>query len=118
MLEGVILLCNVKKLIEGIQWPEPPLLEDLERWNDNREVVRMLCCYAEIIHWYNGKVDKDIYLRIPDKYFIRSVCIEFLPHWSYYRVGGIELSIPESMDDVFKAITKVEELKLMGYKPP
>jgi hypothetical protein len=104
-------------VIAHIEWPETPALRDIREWERNVEVVKILCRLGSVTEWFNGTNNVDKYTHMPYRYNIQGVEVEFLPHWGYYVVGGIQLNIPNYDTTVRSAVDAVKELIRLGYQP-
>jgi hypothetical protein len=99
-----------------IVWGKP-LLRDLQVWQANIKVVEMLCKTCTVTEWLFGKPGKDGYIKFPYRYQIDGVDIEFLPHWGFYTVGGVNLNVPSTQYELNQAVNSVKNLKMLGFKP-
>ncbi len=109
---------NSESVISEIVWPDPPSVKNREFWESNVALVKMLCHLGKVIKWQLGVRDVDTYVKMPYRYKIHDVEIEFLPHWAFYAVGGINLHLPSNEDDVLAAVAAVEILQRFGLERP
>lgn len=96
-------------------WPFPPPLRNKEEWRECVNIVELLCEIGDIVEWLNGVSGKDIYTRMPFRYQIDSVEVEFLPHWGYYSVGNIHFDVRKTEGEIRKDIAAVKALQ--GRRP-
>ena len=66
--------------------------------------------------WQDGEIDKDMYTHMPYHYDIEGIEIHFLPHWNFYKIESINLSVPVNSEDIFKAVNSVKTLINLGLK--
>lgn len=103
------------EVLDQICWPEKPLLKNNDLWKRNVELVKMLCRIARVVLWLNGQSGKDEYTHMPYHYEIDGVTIQFLPHWGFYDVGGVNLPVPCNEKEVRDAVEAVKKLKILGF---
>lgn len=99
-----------------IVWGEP-LLRDHQAWQSNVKVVEMLCQKGIVTEWLTGRPGKDGYIKIPYRYQIDGVAVEFLPHWGFFTVGGVSLNVPSTEYELNEAVNAVKKLGLLGFNP-
>lgn len=102
-----------ENVLAKIVWPQP-LLADRRSWNSNIDVVKMLCSMGRVVKWVDGRKGMDSYTHFPRCYRIEGILLEFLPHWGFYTVGGINLRIPRTRNEVTVAVNAVKNLKSLG----
>jgi hypothetical protein len=98
-----------------IKWPKTPRLRNLEDWERNKNVVKVLCEAADSVSWIESDYG---YAHMPDVYLISDVAVEFLPHWGYVSVGGVQFSSSTPTEQLLEAVKHVSELKKMGARIP
>ena len=98
---------------DEIVWPDKPALRDPELWAANCEVVKLLCDTAQVTEW----CENDTFPKVPYKYDVQGVEIQFLPHWGFYSVGGIDLYQPTSAQDIQHDVQAARYLMSRGHKP-
>jgi hypothetical protein len=98
-----------------IVWGNPQL-RDQKVWEANVKVVEMLCQTGAVSVWQEGQPGKDGYIKMPYHYDVEGVDVQFLPHWGFYTVGGIDLNVPETKEDVRMAVEAVKILQRLGFK--
>ena len=93
-----------------MEFPVEPSLRDLKQWAHNVGIVALLCGLGTVTEWLDGSYKKDTYTHIPYKYEIDEIKIEFLPHWGFYKVGGMNLDVPAGETDIRVAVELAKEL--------
>ncbi len=81
---------------DQIQWPEKSPTQSQEQWEANKKVVDLLCQMGTVTEW----IDDGTGIKIPYKYLVDGIEVQFLPNWAFYSVSGIKLSPPTSPDQV------------------
>src|SRR3712207_3019886 len=76
---------------EDIVWSEEPPLRDLPLWDRNITTVKLLLENGGIP---SNIIDIDYAQRIPSAYDFDGVPVEFLPHWTFYKVGELSIDLP------------------------
>ncbi|MBT3705145.1 hypothetical protein HOG17_05195 [Candidatus Peregrinibacteria bacterium] len=107
---------NTQSQFDEIVWPTEGPLAQKETSTTGRPTVELLCNNGQVTNWctegpYAGA-------KIPHTYDIDGTTIQFLPYWHHYSVGGINLNIPTSQEDLDKDVTAVEHLQSRGQLPP
>lgn len=102
---------------DRIVWPEPVhrLLADVKQWEHNCEMVRRFCSLGVVTRWAEGI---DGYARMPVRYVIEEIEVEFLPHWGHMIIGGLYFDLPESPGEIKTTVKVVGLLKFLGWKGP
>lgn len=98
---------------DAIIWSDHLAIGDQALLEENRRVVQLLCDVAQVTKWLTN----DRYPNIPDIYDVQGVEIQFLPHWDFYSVGGINLNLPTSAQDIQRDVRAVQYLMTRGHKP-
>jgi|GEM_PF-4892716 len=93
-----------------------PQLTDRDAWDQNLEIVRLLCEQFVVTKWLNQKGGNP-YIHIPEVYVCEGIEIEFLPHWGFYNVGCLGFNRPTNIESVLKTVDIVKQLVNLGYKP-
>jgi hypothetical protein len=106
---------EIQSVEELIEWGPVPEFMDSELWNRNCNIVRMLCGKkgGEVTEW---AIDIKGSYKIPRKYKIDGVEVEFLPTWGVYFVAGQLLDKPTSLEDLDRDVKAFQYLLSRGYK--
>ncbi len=99
--------------MDKIVWPKEPHLSNPRAWKRNVEVVKMLTKLGTVTAWERGE-DRDDRYKLPRRYKIEGVQVEFLPHWGQYNIQSVTLDVPKSAEDVLAAVRAVKALLSYG----
>lgn len=83
-----------------------PGLEDPAHWEHNKAITRKLCELGDVTEWIKNPTKG--YPSVPHHFLIEEVHVEFLPHWGFMKLNGIEIEIPENIDGIMQQIKAVK----------
>lgn len=103
---------------DQIQWGAEPLLRDQSLWEQNVKLVKTLCDIADNVKWLDGKPGKDGYIHMPEEYSVKDVAVQFLPHWGFVTIGGINYDSTIPGENILKIVEHMTQLKQLGARLP
>lgn len=104
-----------------MEWPETvPSFSDLSqaKWSARKPIMEMLCHLAKKVVWWGNGDGSSLYRRMPSILLIKTIPVMFHPHTETgsYNVGGVELELPQSEEDVLSAVKAALVLESLGMK--
>ncbi len=101
------------KTLDDIEWKSEGSLSNEDQWVKNVTVIGLLLK----IGTPTEVIENDDAKNIPKTYDVDGLPIEFLPHWGFYSVNGINLNVPSTEEEILRDIANVRYLTQRGYKP-
>ncbi|KXK09197.1 MAG: hypothetical protein UZ21_OP11001000255 [Microgenomates bacterium OLB22] len=102
-------------VMDEVVWPSPQL-RNLGDWDRNVQLVKWLLDLTKVEEWQRQK-GSGPYWNFPYVYrYQDTVVVEFLPHWGVYSIGGINLEVPTTVEELRAALDAVKMLVAIGYR--
>jgi hypothetical protein len=83
-----------------------PVLKNSVIWEHNKAITRKLCELGEVTEWIENPTKG--YPSVPYHFLIEEVHVEFLPHWGFMKLNGIQIEIPVNIDGIMQQIKAVK----------
>jgi hypothetical protein len=103
-----------QSVINRIVWPVKSPGRSQADYDRDVEVVKLLCTIATPKWWLDS--DRLTY-KMPYVYELDGVEIEFLTSWAQIVIGGINLAVPTSKEEILRAVEAIKLLMDLGYRP-